>query len=155
MRIPLRNITLIIFSASLFGCSTNIKLIEITRTKYCNIKFYSERISKKNSSIKRIYAYVSTDNNKSFYSFYPDKIVKTTDTARGLIYTAFYGIIPQDFQSNIFQTLTVIDSIVLKKGDDILKTLRLNNFKTSNGAEVFQIEVNYYHGFSKHKRFRP
>ena len=43
-----------------------------------------EKTSKSNPSIKRIYASVKTDDDKSYYSFYPDKIVKTTDTAKTL-----------------------------------------------------------------------
>lgn len=130
-------------------------MIDKSQTNYGYIKFYSEKGTKDNSSIKRIYASVKTDHSKSYYSFYPDKIVKTTDTAKELIYTVFYGQIQTKFDSNIFQRFSELDSIVLTKGDNLLDSLGLHNFKTSNGADGFQVEVNYYHGFPKNKKFRP
>lgn len=155
MRLLLRDIILITISTSLFACSANVKLLDKSRTKYGDIKFYSEKTSKNNSSIKRIYASVKTDDNKSFYSFYPDKIVKTTDTAKTLIYTVFYGQLQTNYDKHIYQKFSFLDSIVLTKGDNLLDSLGLHNFKTSEGAESFQIEVNYYHGFPKNKKFRP
>ena len=98
---------------------------------------------------------MKTADIKSYYSFYPDKIVKTTDTAKALIYTVFYGQIQANFDSNIYQRFSNLDSIVLSKGDNLLDSLGLQNFKTSKGTDGFMIEVNYYHGFPKHKKFRP
>ena len=155
MRLLLRHIISITISISLFSCSTNVKLIEKSRTKYGDIKFYSEKSSKNNSSVKRIYASVKTGNNKSYYSFYPGKIVKTTDTAKTLIYTVFYGQLQTNYDRHIYQRFSFLDSIVLNKGDKLLDSLGLHNFKTSDGTEGFQIEVNYYHGFPKNKKFRP
>ena len=155
MRHLFRHIILLAIFISLFGCSTTIKLIEKNQTKYGNIKFYSEKISKEKPFIKRIYASVKSADNKSYYSFYPDKIVKTTDTAKALIYTVFYGQIQTNFDSNIYQRFSYLDSLVLTKGDNLLNSLGLHNFKTSKGAKSFEIEVNYYHGFPKNKKFRP
>lgn len=155
MRLQLRHIYLILIPVSLFACSTNVKLIDKSRTKHGDIKFFSEKISKNNPSIKRIYASVKTAANYSYYSFYPDKIVKTTDTAKTLIYTVFYRQLPKNYDSNIYQRFSHLDSFVLTKGDKLLDSLGLDNFKTSKGAEGFQIEVNYYHGFPKNKKFRP
>jgi len=155
MRLLFRHIIFPTIFISLFGCSSTVKLIDKSQTKYGDIKFYSEKVTKDNSTIKRIYASVKTANSKSYYSFYPDKIVKTTDTAKALIYTVFYGQIQTNFDNNIFQRFYNLDSIVLTKGDNLLDSLGLHNFKTSNGADGFQIEVNYYHGFPKNKKFRP
>ena len=140
---------------SLISCSTTAQLIDKSKTQYGNIKFYSERISKNNSSIKRIYASVKTGKSQSYYSFYPDKIVKTTDKAKALIYTVSYEPLQTTYDSDIYQKFSVMDSIVLTKGDKLLGSLGLNNFKTTKGATAFMIEVNYYHGFPKGKRFRP
>ncbi len=155
MRLLLKHIILIAIFSSLFACSTNVKLIDKSWTKYGGIKFYSEKTSKTNSSIKRIYSSVKTDDNRSYYSFYPDKIVKTTDTAKTLIYTVFYGQLQTSYDRHIYQRFSFLDSIMLTKGDNLLDSLGLHNFKTSEGAEGFQIEVNYYHGFPKNKKFRP
>ncbi len=155
MRLLFRNTILLAISTSVFGCSTNIRLIDKIRTKSGDIKFYSEKTSQKNSSVKRIYATVKTADNKSYHSFYPDKIVKTTDTAKTLIYTLFYGQLQTNYDSNIYQRFSDLDSVVLIKGDSLLDSLGLHNFKTSKGADCFEIEVNYYHGFPKHKKLRP
>ena len=155
MRLLFRHIILPIIFISLFGCSSTVKLIDKSQTKYGDIKFYSEKVTKDNSSIKRIYASVKTADSKSYYSFYPDKIVKTTDTAKTLNYTVFFGQLPENYDSNIYQRFSHLDSLVLTKGDKLLDSLRLDNFKTSKGADGFQIEVNYYHGFPKNKKFRP
>ena len=155
MRYVLRDIIVFTIAISLFACSTNIKLISNSQTKPGYISFYSERTSRNNSFVKRIYASVKTDDNKSFYSFYPDKIVKTTDTAKTLIYTVFYEQLQANYDRQIYQMFSLLDSIVLIKGDNILDSLRLHNFRTSKGAKGFHVEVNYYHGFPKSKKFRP
>ena len=155
MRLLLTHIFLPTIFISLFGCSSTVKLVNKSQTKYGEIKFYSEKDSKNSSSIKRIYASVEIANNKSYYSFYPEKIVKTTGTAKALIYTVFYGQISANFDSNIYQRFSNLDSVVLTKGDRLLDSLRLQNFKTSRGADGFQIEVNYYHGFPKNRKLRP
>ena len=148
-------IILIIISASCLSCSNSVKLIESSRIKFGEIKFYSETTSKNNPSIKRIYASVKSDNNQSFYSFYPYKMVKTTDTSKNLIYTAFYGHLNSDFHKDIYQEFSNLDSIVLIKFDNLLDTFRLHNFKIPKDIHGFQIEINYYHGSPKHKRLRP
>jgi hypothetical protein len=155
MRLLFRNIILATILISLFGCSSTVKLIDKSQTKYGDIKFYSEKVTKGISSIKRIYASVKSTNSKSYYSFYPDKIIKTTDTAKALIYTVFYGQIQTNLDSNSFQRFSNLDSIVLTKGNSLLDSLGLRNFKTSKGADGFQIEVNYYHRSPKNKKFRP
>jgi hypothetical protein len=155
MRQLSRGIILFTIAISLISCSTTVRLIDKSKTQDGDIKFYTERISKNNSSIKRIYASVKTGDSQSYYSFYPDKIVKTTDKAKTLIYTVSYEPLQTSYDTDIYQKFSVIDSIVLSKGDKLLDSLGLNNFKTSKGANAFMIEVNYYHGFPKGKRFRP
>jgi hypothetical protein len=41
------------------------------------------------------------------------------------------------------------------KGGEFLDSLRLHNFKTSKGSEAFEITVNDYRGWPKHKKFKP
>lgn len=114
-----------------------------------------EKTSKNDSSIKRIYAFVKTGSTKSFYSFYPDTIIKTTDTAKELIYTVIYESLDSNFDRIIYQNFSRIDSIVLNNGDNFLDSLGLPNFKTSIGAQGFQISISYYHGYPKNKKFTP
>ncbi|MEO9210077.1 MAG: hypothetical protein ABI208_03215 [Ginsengibacter sp.] len=155
MRLSLRNFILFTISTCLFACSSNIKLIEKSQTKYADIRFYSEKISKNNFSIKRIYASVTANGHKRYYSFYPDKIDKTIDTAKALIYTVIYGQLPKNYDRKIFEQFSSLDSMVLKKGDKLISTLGLFNFKSSKDAVGFQIEVNYYHGYPKNQKFNP
>lgn len=148
-------IILFTITISLISCSITVRTIDKCRTQYGDIKFYAEKISRNNSTIKRIYASVKTGGVQSYYSFYSDKIVKMTDTAKTLIYTVSYNPLQTNYDTDIYQTFSVIDSIVLTKGDNLLDSLGLNKFKTSNGATSFMVEVKYYHGFPKGKSFRP
>ena len=73
--------------------SSTVKLIDKSQTKYGDLKFTFLRKSHTMiiRHIKRIYASVNNVDSKSIkYSFYPDKIVKTTDTAQGTGYLLQY-----------------------------------------------------------------
>jgi hypothetical protein len=142
-------------SFSLFACSSNVKLIDKSRTEYGVIKFYSEKVTKQDLSTKRIYASIKAAGHISYYSFFPDEIHKTTDTAKDLSYNVYYKPIETDYDRNLYQRFSVTDSIVLNKGNHLLDSLGLHHFKTSKGASGFQIIVNYYHGYPKHKKFKP
>jgi len=145
----------VILAVFLISCNSNIKLIDKYKAQNVSIKFYKENITKEDLNIKRIYASVDCSRNRSYYSFYPDRIVKTTSTDKALIYTVIYGQLPQIYDSNEYQKFSALDSLVLFQGVKLLDSLGLNNFKRLTGAEAFRIEVNYYHGYPKHKKFRP
>jgi len=138
-----------------YSCNSNIKLIDKNHTKYGSIKFYSEREKKGSAEIIRIYASVENTGIRSYYSFYPDRISKTTDSAKELIYVAFFGQLPKNYDFHMYQKFSSLDSLIFKQGDNILDSLGLINFKRSKGAEAYSIEVNYYHGYPKNKKFRP
>jgi hypothetical protein len=153
MRLKFKVNILLIISFSLCACSSNVRLIDKSRTEYGVIKFYSEKVSKENSAIKRIYASVKSGGHISYYKFFPDEIYKTTDTAKALSYNVYYKPIVADY--DLYQKFSVIDSIVLNKGNHLLDSLGLKHFKTSKGASGFQIIVSYYHGYPKHQKFKP
>ena len=144
MRLLLRHIILITISISLFACSTNVKLIDNSRTKYGDIKFYAEKVSKNNSSVKRIYASVKTSDNQNYYSFYPDKIVKTSDTAKTLIYTVYYGQLQKNYDRNIYQTFSFLDSISMSL--EGLSNILLTSERLPSSA--FIINILYFPGIS-------
>jgi hypothetical protein len=144
----------ILFTLSfcLFACSGTIKLIYKSSTENEKISYYVEKMTTDNSDVKRIYASVDSNGHKSYYSFYPDNIVMTTDKAT---YKVFYGQLPANHDSDIFRKFSSLDSLVLKRGDNLLDSLGLKTFKRSTGADSYEIEVIYYHGFPKNKKFRP
>ncbi len=116
-------------------------------------KYHIEKNLKNNKYKERLLA---TIDNSVYYSFYSDKIVKQTKENKGLIYTLFFDKIPENLNENEhYQNLTKMDSIVLTEGNKILDSLSFQNFKKWNGAKVFIIEVNYYHGYPKNKKFKP
>ena len=147
-------IFLIALLSSFFACSSDAKLVDKSKTKYGQIKFYIEK-SKDKQNIQRIYALVDSSNNTNFYSYYPDRIVKTIEGEKQLTYTVFYGQLPEMFDTKTYQMFSPLDSLILLQGDNILDSLRLNNFKRSKGARAFEIEITYYHGYPKNEKFRP
>jgi hypothetical protein len=118
------------------------------------VRFYAEKSSRLSTDMKRIYASTGRNKNKSYYSFYPDRIVKTMESTKNLIYTVFYGEISANYNSAIFQKLSSLDSLVLSNGDRLLDSLGLK-FKKAAGATGYEIEVNYYHGYPRKKKFKP
>jgi hypothetical protein len=73
----------------------------------------------------------------------------TTSISKQLAYTISYKELQTNYDKNIYRNISFIDSQVLAKGDKILDSLGLHNFKHSVGAKSFEIEVYYYHGRPK------
>ncbi len=155
MRTFLKYVISISFSVLLFSCSNNVKLIEKTHTNFGTIKFYKERNTKQDTSIKRIYAEVKTSDSKSYYSFYPSDIVKITDSAKVLKFRVVNEKLPDNYDMNIYQKFSFVDSFVLNRGEILLEALGLNWFKRLNGAGFFAITVYYLHGYPKYQKFKP
>ncbi|NHM01570.1 hypothetical protein [Flavobacterium difficile] len=149
-QIYISTIFLIILSIS---CSTNKGLIEKRKTEFGITKYYIEKDLKNNKYKERLLA---TIDNSVYYSIYSDKIVKQTKKNKQLIYTLFFDNIPENLNdTKYYQNLTKMDSIVLTESNKILNSLNLQNFKKWNGAKAFIIEVNYYHGYPKNRKFKP
>lgn len=134
------------------SCATNRTLVDQEELNDGIAKYYIETDLKENRYEKRLLAAV---DNSLYYSFYPDKIVKQTRDNKELIYTLYFDDLPNDYDSNSFKKLSATDSIVLSKGSTILDSLGWTDYHKFNGATAFLIEVNYYHGYSKNKRFEP
>jgi hypothetical protein len=137
------------------SCAGRGKLIGKGKTSYGKIKFYGVHSIKDKPKVDMVYADVDSNGLKMYYSFYPNNIVKTVDSAKVLSYTAFYGKLPENYDKNIFQKFTHLDSLVLKKADTLFGSLGYKHLKKWAGAEAFIIEVNYYHGWPKHRKFQP
>ena len=146
-------ITTIFLVIFLISCSTNKELIRKEKMEFGITKYYLENNLKKNIYGKRVLAII---DNSIYYSFYSDKIVKQTKEEKQLIHTLFFEKIPKELNDpKYYQALSKMDSIVLTKSNDILDSLNLKNYKKWDGATAFIIEVNYYHGFPKNKKFKP
>lgn len=137
----------------LISCSTNKELIEKRKTEYGISKYYIEKGLKNSNYRERLLVII---DNCVYYSFYSDKIVKQTKKDKQLIYTLFFDKIPENLNdTKYYQNLTKMDSIVLTESNKILNSLNLQNFKKWKGAKAFIIEVDYYHGYPKNKKFKP
>ena len=146
-------ILLLFLISIVISCSSNKELIKREKTEFGLIKYYVETASKKGTSQNRIVVKVA---NSVYYSFYSDRIVKHTKLDKALIYTLFYGEIPEEMNSpDYYQRLSKLDSIVLSASDRILDSLKWKNYKRWNGATAFLVEVCYYHGFPKNEKFKP
>jgi hypothetical protein len=80
--------------------------------------------------------------------------VKTTETTKELTYTVYYGPLPEEYDTRLYHKFSFLDSLVLTQGDHLLDSLGIHNFKRSKGGQAYIIEVNYYHGYSKNKKFK-
>jgi hypothetical protein len=139
---------------SLFGCTGTIKMIDKFRTQEGTIRFYVDKKEKNKPDVKGLYASVNNKGTRIYYRFCDNEIVMTTEKAKQLTYTVYHGQLPINYDSNIYKTYSHLDLVVLTRGDKLLDSLRLDNFKRTLGSEAYQIDVNYYHGYPKRKRFR-
>jgi hypothetical protein len=137
------------------SCLTNKKLIEKSEIGYVKIKFFEINTQDDKSSISKVYAEVDSVGVKRFYSFYSDEIVMTDKRAKGRCYTVIYHKLPNNYEINTYNRFSKLDTLVFTKAEKILETSKYSHLKRLKGAEGYQIEVYYYHGFPKNKRFKP
>lgn len=147
----LRFLGIIVLQILFVCCSSKKALVDKIDTHYGKVKFYNE--SKKNN-IQHIYASVDSSGFRSYYEFYPNKITKTSEVSKQMIYTVFDGDLPKDYDKNIYLKFSPLDKLILNHGNRILDSLGLKNFKRTNNENAFIIEVNYYHGYPKNKSFK-
>ncbi|MGY3795165.1 hypothetical protein [uncultured Aquimarina sp.] len=156
-------ILLLCFTSIVIACSTKKGLIKREKTEFGTVKYYVQTELKKDNYLesasntlndqKRIVIKVA---DSVFYSLYSDEINKLTNKDQNSVYQLFYGEIPKEADAQIaYQKISELDSLVLTKSNKILDSLSWNNFKRWNGATGFVIEVIYYHGFPKNKKFKP
>ena len=149
-----RTYFVVVVAFLLYSCKSNKQFIEENKTNYGYIKFYLEKRDKKSKSIERVYAVVDSSGYRSYYNFFPDRIQRTTEISKNMIYTAFYGELPKKYSNKEFVNFSALDSLVLNQGNNILNSLSLEKFKKSIGSKAFIIEVNYYHGYPKSEPFK-
>lgn len=142
-------------SFCLFSCSTNTHLIGKSKTEFGNVKFYSMNSSNKESSINKVYAEVNDIGIKKYYSFYPNKIIMTDERAKELSYTVLFDNLPDNYDITIYKKLSKLDSLVFEQANTFLNNPSYLHFKRPEGAKGYLIEVNYYHGYPKNKKFGP
>ena len=147
IKIVLSSIIVLIIS-----CSTNKGLIKKDKSDYGTVKYYVQKELNDEDYKKRILIKVA---DSVYYSLYSDGISKRTKKDKNSIYRLFYGEIPKELGAQIaYQKLSKLDSLILSSSNLILDSLKWNNFKRWNGATAFNIEVIYYHGFPKNRKFK-
>jgi len=121
---------------------------------YGQLAFYRQNLEDK-PGVEKLYAAIDTGGNKIYYSFYPDKIMKTTENEKQLSFTTIYGQLERPYDPTLYRKFSPLDSIVLARGDSLLNAAGLTNFKRAKGAIAYVIQVYWYHGYPKNSRFRP
>jgi hypothetical protein len=140
--------------AFLTSCRGTIEVVGKYRTQEGTIRFYMEKEDKGKPDVKALYASVNDKGARMYYKFCVGEIVMTTENAKQLTYTVYHGQLPTNYDTTIYKKYSHLDSVVLTRGDRLLDSLRLNNFKRTFGSEAYQIDVNYYHGYPKGKKLR-
>jgi hypothetical protein len=116
---------------------------------------YVVNSSNDKSSVAKVYADVDSNNIKRFYSFYPDRIIMTDERAKNLSYTVIFQKLPDNYDTNIYHRFSRLDTIVFDKAKNLIDTCKYSNLKRLQGTDGYLMEVNYYHGFPKGKKFEP
>ena len=124
------------------SCSSNKILVQKEKTEFGNVRFYIENNLKNNKSKKRLVAKI----DQTLYQLNQQEILKQIEKEPNIIYT----LIEENFKENpnpdIYQKLTILDSLILLKSNKILDSLKWNDFIRFNNQKGFIKEVNYYHG---------
>lgn len=84
----------LVITLTLHSCMSKTKLIYKSSTPYGHVRFYAVSALQNKSVISKIYASVDSNNMQMYYSFYPDAIIKTIETAKQFSYTAYYDQLP-------------------------------------------------------------
>lgn len=155
MRHFIKTIAFFFVACGLYSCASNKMLIEKQQTKFGNVKFYAVNVSSDKPFVDKVYVAADSNGVKRFYSFYPDKIVMTDERTKELSYTIIYHKLQDNFDSNIYHQLSIWDTLVLTKALTILQSSKYSHLKSPDNAKGYEIEVNYYHGFPKYKKFQP
>lgn len=152
----LMNIFIFLLTAfSISSCVSHSKLIGKSETDFGRIRFYLVNASDDNTSVSKVYADVDSNNIKRYYSFYPDRILMTDQRAKNLSYTVTSQKLPGNYDTNVYHRFSRLDTLVFRKAQEIIDTSTYSYLKGLQDAEGYIIEVNYYHGFPKGKKFKP
>ena len=139
----------------ILSCSTNKRLIDKSEILNGKIKFFETHTKEDKSSIPKVYADVESTGIKKYYSFYTDRIVMIDERGKNLSYTVIYHKLPDNHDTNIYKQFSKLDTLVFAKAKNLLETSKYSHLKKLQGAEGYEIVVNYYHGFPKDKKFKP
>jgi hypothetical protein len=155
MRQLYNHLLLLLIAFGMCSCASNSRLIGKSQGEYGKVKFFAVSTSDGKASISKIYADVDSNGVKKYYSFYPDRIVMTDESAKELSFTILFERLPDNYDSNIHRPLSPLDTLVLSQAKTFLNTTKYSHLKYPKGYTGFQIEVNYLHGFPKGRKFRP
>jgi hypothetical protein len=150
----LTNILLIqLVIVSICSCASNKKMIEKSQTEFGAIKFFAVKAQGDKLSIIKLYADVDSNGIKRYYSFYPKGVVMTDERAKQLSYTVLFKQFPENFNKNNYHHFSRLDTLVFDKAEILLKSSKYSHLKSLKGANGYEIQVYYMHGFPKNKKF--
>lgn len=140
-------------SLLLSNCSSTERTIDKSKSRYGMLKYYLERNSKEDSTIKRVYASIDSNGVRNYFYFEPNRIYRRNEVSKNLSFIVFSGIMQTD--NTIYRGFTSLDTIVLSRGIELLDLYGLKNFKRLENSSSYYIEVSYLHGYPKNKKFNP
>lgn len=145
----MQKLVLLIIVFELFSCSTDKKLLQKTEVLNEKVKFYSLAEKGNRSKIKKIYADVDSAGHKSFYSFYPNSLLVTTDISPQTMLTLVYA------DAEGYKPFTTFDSLIVEQANKLFASRGFDSFMVRNGAVGFQEEIYFLHGWPKGKKLQP
>ena len=146
---------LLLITITILSCSTNSRLIGENEITNGSIKFFKTNTNGHKSYISKVYADVNNNGIKKYYSFYPDRIIMTDERAKNISYKVIFHKLPDNYDTNIYRQFSKLDTLVFVQMRNLLETSKYSHLKKLEGALGYEIEVNYYHGFPKDKKFLP
>jgi hypothetical protein len=155
MRYLTKTLVFLLSAFSISSCVSHSRLIGTSETDFGRIRFYLVDASDDNTSVSKVYANVDSNNIKKYYSFYPDKIVMRDQRAKNLSYKVTSQKIPDNYDTKVYHRFSRLDTLVFGKAKEIVDTSTYSYLKGLQGAAGYFIEVNYYHGFPKGRKFKP
>lgn len=155
MRHLIKIISFFLTFFSICSCYSNRTLIGKSQTEFGRSKFYEVKSPSDNSKLDKVYVDIDSNGIKRFYSFYPDMIIMTDERAKNRSYTVIFQKLPDNYDTNVYHRFSKLDTIVFDKAINLIDTTKYSVLSRLKGAEGYLIEINYYHGFPKGKKFQP
>jgi hypothetical protein len=145
----MQKLVFLIIVFPMFSCSAGKKLLQRTEVLNAKVKFYSLAEKDNKSKIKKIYADVDSSGRKSFYSFYPNSLLVTTDRSPQTMLTLVYA------DAEGYRPFTTFDSLIVDQANKLFASKGLDSFVVRMRAAGFQEVIYFLHGWPKGRKLKP
>jgi hypothetical protein len=145
----MRKLAFLIIVFQLCSCATNKKLLQKTEILNEKVKFYSLAEKGNKTKIKKIYADVDSSGYKSFYSFYPNSLLVTSERSPQTMITLVFD------DAEGYKPFTTFDSLIVRQANKLFASRGLDSFMVRSGATGFQEVIYFLHGWPKGRKLQP